>query len=78
MIEQTYYPFGGETAILPTLTGNSSFISDENQNEGSANWLGWLLLIATLIGIAGLVYWWRSKLPKESPKSNVITEEQEV
>lgn len=63
MIEQTYYPFGGENAMLPTLSGNSSFISDENQNEESnSNWLGWLLLIATLIWIAGVVYWWRGKI----------------
>ncbi len=78
MIEQTYYPFGGENAMLPTLSGNSSFITDENQNEEStSNWLGWLLLIVSLVGIGCLIYWWRSKWPIESPKANVITEKQE-
>jgi hypothetical protein len=78
MIEQTYYPFGGDNVMLPTLSGNSSFISDENQNEEStSNWLGWLLLIGSLIGIGCLIYWWRSKWPSESLKANVITEKQQ-
>lgn len=75
MIEQTYYPFGGENTMLPKLSGNSSVITNENQNEESnSNWLGWLLLIGSLIGIAYFVYWWRSKWLRENPKVNVVTE----
>ena len=74
MIEQTYSPFG-DNAMLPTLSGNSSFIFDENQNEDpTSNWLGWLLLIGSLIGIAYFVYWWRSKWLSENPKVNVVAE----
>lgn len=77
MIEQTYYPFGGENAMLPTLSGNSSFITSESLNEDTAsnsNWLGWLLLIGSLIGITYFIYWWRSKWLSENPKVNVVTE----
>lgn len=69
MIEQTYFPFGGESATLPTLAGSSSFITHESQNEettSDSNWLGWLLLIGSLIGIAYFVYWWRSKWLREN------------
>lgn len=59
MIEQTYYPFGGEPATLPTLAGSSSFSTPKESTEQPSNWLGWILLIATLIGIAGVVYWWK-------------------
>lgn len=61
MIEQTYYPFGGETATLPTLTGSSSFSPSKESSEQPSNWLGWVLLIGSLIGVTYFVYWWKSQ-----------------
>ncbi len=56
MIEQTYYPFGGDFDSFSTSSSNSY-----NEDSGS-NWFAWFLLIATLIGVAGVVYWWREKI----------------
>lgn len=69
MIEQTYYPFGGDFDSFPTspttpmLSGYSPLINQPDYEEDSGtNWFAWLLLIAILIGIAGVVYWWRGKI----------------
>ncbi|NBB19329.1 hypothetical protein GVN20_08195 [Runella sp. CRIBMP] len=69
MIEQTYYPFGGDfdsfpaQSSTPMLSGfSSSIVQNEYEKGSGTNWFGWLLLIATLIGIAGVVYWWRGKI----------------
>lgn len=67
MIEQTYYPFGGDfdsfstQSSSPMLSGFSSSI-DENEKDSGTNWFGWLLVIVTLVGLAGVVYWWREKI----------------
>lgn len=68
MIEQTYYPFGGDFESFPapspnpSLSGYSPLINQTDYEEDSdTNWFAWFLLIATLIGIAGVVYWWRGK-----------------
>ncbi len=60
MIEQTYYPFGGEVAALPTLAGISSFSTPKESTEQSSNWLEWVLLIGSLIGVSYLFYRWKS------------------
>lgn len=69
MTEQTYYPFGGDFDSLSTQPSTpmlSGFPSSINQNEyekdSSTNWFGWLLLIVTLVGLAGEVYWWQKKI----------------
>ena len=66
MIEQTYYPFGGETATLPTLSGSSSFSPSKESSEQPSNWLGWVLLIGSLIGVSYLFYRWRLKRDSEN------------
>lgn len=66
MIEQTYYPFGGETATLPTKAGSSSFSSSKESSEQPSNWLGWVLLIGSLIGVSYLFYRWRLKRDSEN------------
>ena len=58
MIEQTYYPFGEDFGNFTTFSSNSY-----NEDSGT-NWWPWILLIATLIGIVGVVYWWREKVEK--------------
>ena len=65
MIEQTYYPFGGEPAPLPTLAGISSFSTPKESTEQPSNWLGWVLLIGSLIGVTYLFYRWKSEKTTE-------------
>ena len=66
MIEQTYNPFGGETTALPTLAGSSSFSTPKESPEQPSNWLGWVLLIGSLIGVSYLFYRWRLKRLSEN------------
>lgn len=66
MMEQTYNPFGEAAATLPTLAGISSHSTHEDSKE-SSNWLGWILLIGSLVGVSYLLYRWRLKWVSENP-----------
>ena len=67
MIQQTYYPFSGEVSNSPI--SSSTFISGISpaldnplpRSETGSGWFSWILLIITLIGLAGLIYWWKLK-----------------
>ncbi len=67
MIQQTYYPFSGEDAIIPfhsipTFSDPSPSLDGSVHREKSdSHWFSWVLLIIMLIGLAGVVYWWRSR-----------------
>ena len=66
MIHQTYYPFDGEGNGLPSsspaFSGFSTSIGQPiYKKEPDSTWLMWIILIATFIGAAGLIYWWRQK-----------------
>ncbi|AXE17862.1 hypothetical protein DR864_09010 [Runella rosea] len=67
MIQQTYYPFSGEVSSSPISSSTLiSGISPALDNpmprlESESNWVSWILLIITLIGLAGVVYWWKLK-----------------
>lgn len=67
MIQQTYYPFDGDAN--PFAISSSTLISGISpaldnsipRTESNFNWFSWILLILTLVGLAGVVYWWKLK-----------------
>lgn len=67
MIQQTYYPFSGEVSPLPVssatlISGISPTLANSiPRPESEPSWFAWILLILTLIGLAGVVYWWKLK-----------------
>lgn len=61
MIEQTYYPFNEDYSS--TLSDYSPYMDQmEYEEDSGSDWFAWFLLIAALIGVAGLVYWWKRKI----------------
>lgn len=60
MIEQTYYPFGGETDS-ESLSHSASFSVDSPSNRAKSNLLIWVLLICTLLGIMFFLNNWKPK-----------------
>jgi len=67
MLQQTYYPFSGEVNTShissPTLISGISpnLANSIPRPESEPSWFAWILLILTLIGLAGVVYWWKLK-----------------
>lgn len=65
MIQQTYYPFSGQDVVIPfysTPTFSDPVPSlDRPVHREDSNWFSWVLLIMVLIGLGGIVYWWRER-----------------